>query len=515
LGFWGLTTILALRKIFILGIIQRQGIRNSIITYTGIAIGAISLIIIQPRFLSKEEIGLTRILLAFSALVANFMPLGVNATVFRYFPYFRNRDLKHHGFFGFMLIFPLIGYLVIASLLYLFRGVVISHYITQSKLFTDYFYYVFPLMFFITFINVLGSYSASIFRTSVPLLINDVLVRIGSIVVFTLYFIKWIDRDHLIMFFVGVYALQFVTMICYLFYEDRPSLKINWGQYKEHTPYVMFKYGMVMSLSGISSLGLKYMDTLMLGLYKPRQASLNALDIVGIYSIAAFVAAFVEAPMNALDKIIVPKIADGWKKNDMPDIKQIYYKSAKYLLIIGGLLFLLINLNIDSLFQFIPDKDFSLGKSVIFIISIGTLVNMATGNSDALLLTSSKYKLLTWLLIGLLFIAYINYRIFIPLFGMNGAAIATALSATIYNFTKYFMIWRYFHLQPFTFDTLKVIAVILVTGAVVYFIPSVHNVFADIAIRSSLISVIFGSLIYALRIVPEFHYLIPFLNKKK
>jgi O-antigen/teichoic acid export membrane protein len=257
------------------------------------------------------------------------------------------------------------------------------------------------------------------------------------------------------------------------------------------------------------------MDTLMLGTYKPKETSLNALDIVGIYSIAAFVAAFVEAPMNALDKIIVPKLADGWKNNDLADIKDIYYKSAKYLLVIGGLLFLLINLNIDSLFKLIPDKDFSLGKVVILIISIGTLVNMGTGNSDGLLMTSSKYKLLTWLLIGLLVIAYINYRIFIPIFGMEGAALATALSATIYNFTKYFMIWRYYHLQPFTIDTLKVIAVIITTGAAVYWVPSVYNIFADVAIRSTLIAGIFGILIYVLKIVPEFHHLIPFIGRKK
>lgn len=498
-----------------MGIIQRQGIRNSVITYTGIVLGAISLIFIQPRFLTKEEIGLTRILFSFSALVANFMPLGVNATVFKFFPYFRNREERHHGFFGFMLIFPLIGYILVAALLYIFKGIVIEHYISQSKLFTDYLYYVFPLTFFFTFINVLTAYSYSIFRTSVPLLINDVLVRIGGIILFTIYFIKLVNRDQFIFLFVTIYGIQFVTLICYLFYEDRPSLKINWSKYKEHTPYIMFKYGIVMSLSGISSIGLKYLDTLMLGMYKPREANLHALDIVGIYSIAAFVAAFVEAPMNALDKIIVPKLADGWKRNDIPDIKDIYYKSAKYLTVIGGLLFLLINLNVDSLFQLIPDKDFSLGKGVIFIISIGTLVNMATGNSDGLLMTSSRYKLLTWLLLGLLIIAYINYKIFIPLFGMEGAAIATALSATIYNFTKYFMIWRFYHMQPFTLDTLKVIGIIAFTGLMVYFVPAVHNPFVDIPIRGSLTVVIFACLLYALNILPEFHHLIPFLKNRK
>lgn len=498
-----------------MGIVQRQGIRNSIITYVGIAIGAVSLLIIQPRFLSKEEIGLTRLLFSFSTILGNVMSLGVTATVVKYFPYFRDRDKNHHGFFGFMLIFPLFGYIFFGSLLFIFKGFVLAKYAGQSKLFTDYFYYLFPLSFFLTITSILTAYSYALFRTSVPALINDVLVRIVSIVLFTVYFIKWIDRDQFIMLFVGIYGAQFLAMIFYLYYEDRPSLKIKWDQYREHTPKAMFIYGIILSLGGLAALGLRYLDVMVLGTYKPKEAGLNALDIVGIYSIASFVATFIEAPISALDKILVPKMADGWKRNDTDDIRQMYYKSAKYLFLIGGLLFLLINLNIDSLFQLIPDKDYSLAKGVVFIISLGTLINMGTGNNDAILYTSSRYRIMIWLLVGLLVVAYINYKIFIPIFGMEGAAIATALSALLYNFVKFSLIWKYFHMQPFTIDTPKVIAVIIVTGSCVYFVPSVHNPIADIIIRSSLTGMIFGGLVYLLNIVPEFHHMIPFLKNKK
>lgn len=498
-----------------MGIIQRQGIRNSIITYTGIAIGAVSLIIIQPRFLTKEEIGLTRLLFSFSTIMGNFMSLGVTAIINKYFPYFRDRDKNHHGFFGFMLIYPLLGYLFFGTLLFIFKGYVIAKYVNQSKLFTEYFYYIFPFSFFLTFTSAFTAYSYSLFRTSVPALINDVLVRIVSIILFTIYFIHWVNRDQFVMLFVAIYGTQFLVLIFYLFYEDRPGLKINWDKYTEHTPKVMFVYGIILSLGGFAALGLKYLDTIMLGMYKPKEATLNALDIVGIYSIAAFVATFIEAPITALDKIIVPKMADGWKRNDLEDIQQIYYKSAKYLFLIGGLLFLLINLNIDSLFQLIPDKDYSLAKGVVFIISLGTLINMATGNNDAILYTSAKYRIMIWLLVGLVLVAYVNYKIFIPLFGMEGAAIATALSAFLYNLVKFLLIWKYFNMQPFTFNTLKVIAVVIVTGALVYYIPSVHNPFADIAIRSCITGVLFGGMVYVLKIVPEFHHYIPFVGKGK
>jgi len=92
---------------------------------------------------------------------------------------------------------------------------------------------------------------------------------------------------------------------------------------------------------------------------------------------------------------------------------------------------------------------------------------------------------------------------------------ASGITLFLYRYSFWGYKPYYYRLQPFTFDTLKVIAVIIITGLAVYFIPSVNNVFADIAIRSSLTTVIFGGLVYALKIVPEFHHLIPFLNKKK
>ena len=89
--------------------IRKQGIRNAIITYIGVLIGFVSLMFIQPKFLTPEELGLTRILLAAASLIATLLPLGVSSVTTKYFPYFRNAEKKHHGYFGLMLIFPLVG----------------------------------------------------------------------------------------------------------------------------------------------------------------------------------------------------------------------------------------------------------------------------------------------------------------------------------------------------------------------------------------------------------------------
>lgn len=72
-----------------MGIIQRQGITNAIITYTGILIGFASLIFIQPKFLTKEELGLIRVLFSFSALIGTIFPLGTGSITIKYFPFLK------------------------------------------------------------------------------------------------------------------------------------------------------------------------------------------------------------------------------------------------------------------------------------------------------------------------------------------------------------------------------------------------------------------------------------------
>jgi O-antigen/teichoic acid export membrane protein len=297
--------------------------------------------------------------------------------------------------------------------------------------------------------------------------------------------------------------LQFLSLLVYLFWRDNPKISIDKAFLKQQNVPQMLSYGLLMSVAALSSLSLKYLDTVMLGMYQPKEAGLNALDIIGIYSIAAFVATIVEAPFNALEKIIQPQISNSLAKNDLKNVEDIYHKSAKYLFLIGGLLFILINLNIDSLFALMPDKDFSLGKNIVFIISLGTLINMATGSNDSIIYTSSKYYLTTYLLIALFGVAIVNYLIFIPLFGMTGAAIATAFSALLFNISKYLLIWKYFKMQPFTFNTLKIAGIIVFTFLICSLIPDIGNPIVNIIIRSSAIGISYLSATLLLKIAPE------------
>ncbi|MFN0188688.1 MAG: oligosaccharide flippase family protein, partial [Bacteroidia bacterium] len=111
-----------------MGVIKRQGIKNTIATYIGFIVGFVNLIVIQPNFLTKEELGLTRVLYSFALLVAMFVPLGIGNATTRFFPRFKNIENRHHGFFGFMLLFPLLGFVLAASVLYAAKDFIMGRY---------------------------------------------------------------------------------------------------------------------------------------------------------------------------------------------------------------------------------------------------------------------------------------------------------------------------------------------------------------------------------------------------
>lgn len=480
-----------------MGVIRRQGIKNTITGYIGIFIGFVNLVVVQPHFLTKEELGLTRILYSFALLVAMFVPLGIGNATLKYFPLFKDSEKKHHGYFGFMNLFPIIGFILSALTIYLLKDLILNSYRRESPLLLEFFNYVFPLIFFNSFISVLSVYCNANYKSTIPSFINDVGVRLMTIAVVSIYFLRWINLDQFIFSFVMIYGVQLLLLLVYIFSFERPGFKIDWESFRQKRMFDLIRYGLLLWFASVASIGLKYFDSLMIGKY-------ISLSAVGIYTVAAFIPTVIEAPLNALDRIASAKISFAWTSGDKSQIDEIYHKSSLYMFLLGGFLFLLINLNIHTLLTFLPDG-FQQGEFVVLIISIGTLFNMATGLNSPILLNSDKYRYGAFYLITLAILLILLQRIFIPHYGIIGAAIATTCASVIYNTMLFITVYSFFKLQPFNKKNLQVLAIIIVIFFSIYFIPHLSNRIFDMAIRIGVTSIAYITFVYVLKIVPEFH----------
>ncbi len=148
-----------------MGIIKRQGIQNSIISYAGVLIGYINVMVLFPRILSVEQVGLTRVLPNIALVLAQLSALGFGSAGIKFFPFFRNKAAHHHNFLTLLLGVPLIGFSLIVGLYYFFQPQILAYYAKEAPLLRQYSYYIGPLSLFTLLFTLFNSYLTSLYKT--------------------------------------------------------------------------------------------------------------------------------------------------------------------------------------------------------------------------------------------------------------------------------------------------------------------------------------------------------------
>ncbi len=485
--------------------IKEQGIRNALITYAGVVIGFVSLMFIQPNLLKPEELGLTRILIAAASLLSTILPLGVSSVTIRYFPFFRSQEKKHHGFFGFMLLFPLIGTVICAILVYVFKNIVVQQYIDQSPLFTYYFDLLLPFATIMGVNMALNAYSASLFKTTIITFLEGILSRVVFIALIVLFYYEWITLSQFVHLFVFSYLLQTIWMCIYLFVVDRPSVKIDGNYLKGVGLRKMIGYGLFLTLTNVATLSIKHLDAILIGKYWD-------LSYVAVFSVAAYISLIIEIPLNSLERITNTKVAQAFSDNDYESIKKIYYQSVKYLMLGGGLLLVGIVSNVHELLGLLPEE-YHVGANVTIISCFAAFLNVSTGVNSSIIFNSTKYYYGTLLLVVLMVLALIFNIWFIPMYGMVGAAMVTGGLAVLYNIAKFLIILLFYKMQPYDLSSLKILFVICMSFLATYFLPEMENGLLSMFIKTTTICSVYFVGSYVLKIVPELHRHIPFRKK--
>jgi O-antigen/teichoic acid export membrane protein len=479
-----------------LGLIKRQGIKNIIITYTGVLIGAVNMIFIQPRLLTEEELGLTRILYSSAALIGLLLPMGLPNVIVRYFPYIRNAKDRHYGFGGLVLLIFLLGFMVCAAALLFMRPAIENIYSQNSPLFVRYFMFLLPFTFVVGAISVATAYSQTLFKSTVPSFLNDVCVRLGMTLITVMYFNKWLTLDGYVSSLIGIYALELLVLLIFILAVDRLSLKIKGQIFSFVSPGAMLRFGAVMCVAAFASYGLRMVDGVILGE--------TSLALVGVYTTAVFIASFIEVPLGALERISHTRIADHFSRNELVPIGRIYRESVNYLLLAGGFLYIGISACTEHVYEIarLPES-YAACVDVVYIVGLGALVNVSTGVNSAIVFYSRYYLGGTLLMVLALVITVLLNLWLIPIYGIYGAAIASLTGAVLYNLSKFLMIWYRFGFQPYSARSVGIFLLILFCALLSHFLPSVRGLpLASLFIKGAVGCGTYLALLHVLKLAP-------------
>ena len=185
-----------------------------------------------------------------------------------------------------------------------------------------------------------------------------------------------------------------------------------------------------LTLIGGASIINNQADILMLGYFRTPEE-------VGIYRVAVQGSALVSFGLQAVNSVIAPQFARLYAQNDLARLQQIVTKSARAILLLAfpiAFVFIFVG---GELAGWAFGLEFAQSHSAIAILTAGQLINAAMGSVGFLLNMTGFEKDVARTLFLTAGLNIILNLFLIPLYGMEGAAIATAISLALWNIALY------------------------------------------------------------------------------
>jgi O-antigen/teichoic acid export membrane protein len=478
-----------------LGVIKRQGILGSFFIYVGVFIGFITSSILFSKILKQEQIGLILTLLSYAAIFAQIGTLGFTSVTIRMFSYFRNYKNHHNGFFAIALSIIVVGFLVSLVLFFALKPVMIAQNKENSALFVEYIYYLLPIIFFSIAFSIIDTYNTVLFQAVRGIFLKEFVQRILILIALILYYYQIYSFKSFVGFYIASVSMPAVLISLWLIKDGEFKLRFKPKFITPGLKKSMISMGFFGVLYGISGIAAIQIDKIMM-------SSMLSLDATGIYGVVFIFAALIRVPSRAVLKISSAVIAEAWKRNDLDEIDNVYRSTAINQYIIGLLVFVGLWANIENIFRILGDS-FEAGKYVIFFFGLAYTFDMASGANNNIIASSKHYKYLSWFIFAYLLVIIVTNLLFIPKWGITGAAIASALSLSIFILTRILFVYFKFGIQPFNYKFLILSAIGLISYFLSEFIPLLNNLYIDIILRSALITLVYVLLTVILKISPE------------
>ncbi len=416
---------------------------NLAVSYTGLFLGLFNTFI-KPKVLTSEEIGIFSTIVSITLILKLITEGGLSSVIMRYYPVYKNGNDKCR----FVLSVTVLSYAILGSfifLLFLSKGFLSSYYGNGS---IDEYFFLLPSFLFLSHgLDLTERFSKVLFVSVRSNIIRNIYFKAanGAFLFYMLFF--QISFKSYIIFFIIINTFTFLMMMRLII----PTLNIK-PVLKDIIPDMSIirnfrTYAFFMMVSAFSATMVSNIDRIMIGHY---------LDFskTGIYTISAALAGTLLLIFNSFARTAQPKLSELVQSEKFDEVKKIYRENLYDNLHFGIALFTALSVfSIDILSIF--GAEYKEGVSVIILIAFGQLLNISSGMCGEIISLSGFYKFDFYSRISLILIVIISNAVFIPAYGITGAAIATAFNILMYSGLKIYYAFIKFKIHPFTKRTLS------------------------------------------------------------
>ena len=437
-----------------MGKVAEQSIQTTIFSYIGVVIGYFNVLWLYPYAMDASELGIFRTIQDLGLLFVPFAQLGVGHGITRYFPKLQGNK---SAFLSYSLIIALAGFFIVTILFFGLRVQIIELFAMNSPEVVDFLGVVLLITLFALLNSILDAYSRSYLKIAIPTFFREVFLRLLTGCLIGTYLLKWISFPEVMTGLVLVYGFALTGVLIYLIWLGVLNFDLNWKTFPKGFRSSFIQFSLITFLATAASTLIMKIDSIMV-------SSMISLEANAIYTIAFSMALVIELPRRAISQVVMPVVADHFANDNLAEINVLYKQVSNRQLYVCILLFIGIWANIDAVYSFIPNREiYMAGKSVVFLIGLGKLFDVAFSINSEILVFSKFYRFNLILTIAMSALIIVLNLFMIPSYGIEGAAGASAIVMLLFNLVKYLFLKIRLGLEPFSKETLKILGVGILT----------------------------------------------------
>jgi len=293
-------------------------------------------------------------------------------------------------------------------------------------------------------------------------------------------------------FYAPLLSLYLSTLLS-LFYNVhilRKEKLLEWN--KSSISYTsVLSYAWPMLLNNVLGVVMTNLDKYMIG-------TLLTMALVTVYNVALAIGNVSNMALSAVNSIFAPVVASLYSSGKLDELKILYRDATRWVVIFNVFIFGFVLLFAEDLMRIAGDS-FIVGANALRLICLGQLFNSVVGSSgyiNAMIgrLLCNFYAGLAALILNLI----LNFC-FIPAYGMEGAALATAAALPVWNIINFIFMYQTLSMHPFDWHYIGIFWAVLVAcfgGAFLGQILSESFYLVRLLICGGLYSLLFAFICY-------------------
>ncbi len=414
---------------------NRISIQSSGLTLLGFVLGALNTLVLYTRLVGVEEYGTIAFILATATLISPFISLGMPQGLLRF--YNSLTKIERSRLLGLTILLTLLVAFIISGIAYLFHEWLGQYSDAIRTLSLNELISILIIALSMGLFELGFSLAKLQFKPRFGVFLKEVYPRL----LITLYLI------HLYWF--DFYWSQFILFLLISYLTRALLIWITALKISGITPSFNFKglrlntilsYSLLVLLG--SSLSLFFLEVDKVMLFEFMTAS-----EVANYTVAVFIATTVAIPFRGFLPLYGPKMARSYNANNNSFNETSELRSANHQILDLSSLIVLLLLAAFPLMQILLPTAYEKGLSILPILIFAKFVDSISGLTTPLFQYSKFYsKYLVLSILMFVFLVLTNIWM-IPLYGLQGAAFATALVFCVFSLLKHWFAWRWFQIS--------------------------------------------------------------------